>query len=338
MPASSSEAANRPRWDGRPGFYEIWFLVVFERDARRAWWFRYTTLAPRAGAARATLWAAAFDFAASVPALGLKAILPAAAYAAESTPRFSVRLGDAELTNGTSRGAVDANGHRIAWDLRFTPAPHAAHRAPALLDRLPLPTHAAHANGEVPCSGWVSVDGARHDLGRGVAVQKHIWGTRRVEELVWLYCPQLDGALAGVEATAVRPRRRDPALTTVWLATDDGTVDATGVPAVLGSRLIAARPERVEIVGTSFLRRLRVVARCDPRTLVGWDYRDPAGWDVHVAQSDVASCTVDVEARSHPLAPWRAVRTLRCDGGAALELHGLEPLQGVRYLGWDESG
>ncbi len=57
----SSDAANRPRWSGQAGFFEIWFLVVFEAAARRAWWLRY--------------------------------ILGAADYHAGSPERFAIRLG-----------------------------------------------------------------------------------------------------------------------------------------------------------------------------------------------------------------------------------------------------
>ena len=41
-------------------------------------------------------------------------------------------------------------------------------------------------------------------------------------------------------------------------------------------------------------RRARVdaVATCDPATLAGYVYRDPSGFDVYVAQSDVATCEV----------------------------------------------
>jgi len=42
----ASDVANRPRWRGQPAFFEIWFLVVFDPRASRAWWLRYTTCAP----------------------------------------------------------------------------------------------------------------------------------------------------------------------------------------------------------------------------------------------------------------------------------------------------
>src|SRR5207244_469057 len=51
---------------------------------------------------------------------------------------------------------------------------------------------------------------------------KHIWGTRRVEELYWLYCPRFDEEVAAcLEATAVRPRRRPgaPRLVPIWFRT-----------------------------------------------------------------------------------------------------------------------
>jgi len=322
----TSEHANQARWDGRPGFFEIWFLVVFAPGGGRAWWLRYTTFVPAAGSAgapRATLWAAAFDAAAAEPAIAIKDVRPLAAYAAGDG--FAVRIGDATLTNGTARGTIAADGHEIAWDLRFDPAARAARRAPWLLDHLPLPTRVAHANGEIRCDGRIVVDGVRHDLAGAPAVQKHIWGRRRVEELFWLYCPCFDDAGgACIEASAVRLSRRlpGPPLTTLWLRTAEGEIDATGLGAVRRNR-VAVSGTRLEFRSPS----VHVVAWCDPRTLAGWVYRDPRGWDVHVAQSDVASCTVEVRTRGE-------VSRLASRAGAALEFHAPEPLPGVRYVAW----
>src|SRR3989449_1552413 len=205
----SSDAANRPRWSGQAGFFEIWFLVVFEAAARRAWWL------------------------------------------------------------------------------------------------------------------------------------KHIWGTRRVEELYWLYCPRFDEEVAAcLEATAVRLRRRlgVPRLVPIWFRTANSVLDRYGLASLAGNRVEVRGPTRLEFRSTSATRSLRVEAWCDPRTLAGYVYRDPAGWDVHVAQSDVASVALELRRRTHPLAPWGPARRLTCSEGAALELHAQEPLPGVRYVGWDATG
>jgi hypothetical protein len=339
----ASDVANRPQWRGQPGFFEIWFLVVFDPRASRAWWLRYTTFAPIAGAPRATVWAAAFDAMADPPAVGLKAIVPASAYDAGAPDRFGVRIGDAELTNETARGTVGGAGRRIAWDLAFTPAAAPARRGPAVLDRLPLPTHVAHANSEIACRGWIDVDGVRVVLDGAPAVQKHIWGTRRVEELFWLYCPRFaEDADARLEATAVRARRRlvgglpAPRLVPLWLRTGDAVFDRTGLGAALGNGMTTVGPARVVFEATSAHEQVIATATCDPRTLVGWVYRDPAGWDVQVAQSDVASCRVEIRRRRGLFAPWQFVRELHGHGNAALEFHHPEPLPGVRYVAWDE--
>ncbi len=334
----SSDAANRPRWRGQAGFFEIWFLVAFDPAAPRAWWFRYTTFAPAAGRPRATLWAAAFDARSATPAIALKELLGADEYDPGPGDRFAIRLGTAELRNGVCRGEVERGAHRIAWALRFAPAARAAGRFPWLLERLPFPTRVGHANSEIACSGWVSVDGVRHELEGAPAVQKHIWGTRRVEELFWLYCPRFEGEVnACLEATAVRLRQRPgaPRLVPIWLRTAHGVVDRCGLGALLTNRVEIRGPGRLEFRTTSATRSLRAEAWCDPRTLAGWVYRDPAGWDVHVAQSDVASVALEIRRRAHPLAAWGAARRLVCTEGAALEFHAPEPLSGVRYLDWD---
>lgn len=81
-------------------------------------------------------------------------------------------------------------------------------------------------------------------------------------------------------------------------------------------------------------RRLVADATCPPRTLAGFVYRDPAGWDVWVAQSDVARCRLETATRAHPLAAFGRARRLDAPI-AAVEFHHRHPLPGVRYVPWD---
>jgi hypothetical protein len=74
----------------------------------------------------------------------------------------------------------------------------------------------------------------------------------------------------------------------------------------------------------------------DPSTLAGYVYRDPAGWDVYVAQSDVATCAGALRTRPHALAAWRTSAPF-AGALAAVEFHSPDPLPGVRYVGWDET-
>lgn len=305
------------RWRGQPGFFEIWFLVVVEPSQRRAWWLRYTTWAPVSGAARATLWAVAFD-GDTAPRVG-KAIHPIAAYGA--LPDGGARIGDAVVGPGFARGSLGA----LTWDVAFdagTPS-----QAPGWLHRLPAPTRVEHLAGGAGARGWVSHEGVRHELTGARVVAKHLWGTRRVAQLHWVWCPELEATSVRLEAD------RGPVLTTVRCERHGWDTPWQ----VLRSRVAPDGGGALRVEATSATRRVRAVARCDPRTLAAWVYRDPVGWDVYVAQSDVATCDVELWTRPHPLRAWGAPRRLHAVQ-AAIEHHRREPLSGVRYLAWDEEG
>jgi hypothetical protein len=334
-----ADARNRPRWPGGGGCFEIWFLVVFDPGAARAWWLRYTLFAPadpNAGAARATVWAAAFDARATPRAVAGKRILPLSAYASEPD-RFGVRLGTATLERDVATGEVRTDRHTLAWELRWTAPREPARRGPAWLDHVPAPTRVAHVGGDLRCSGWFAVDGKRQAIDDAPGLQKHIWGTRRVRELYWLACPTFgEDAGASLEATSVRvDAGRGPWLSPVWLRTGQGEASFFGVPELFRSRVEPDGPGRLIVRAHSSRHRLVARARCDPASLVGYVYRDPSGWDVHVAQSDVASCEVELASRRHRFAAWSSPTRLSATHAAAVEFHQPTPLPGVRYIPWD---
>jgi hypothetical protein len=164
-----------------------------------------------------------------------------------------------------------------------------------------------------------------------------------VEELFWVHVPTFDQEpAAALEATAVRLRRKlpggiaAPSVTSIWLRADGAEHGWWRGPGVLTSRVEAGGSGELRFRAASSTRRIEGRAWCDPETLAGWIYRDPSGFDLHVAQSDVASCELAIERRPHVLASWSAPRRLTVRHAAAVEFHHPEPLPGVRYLGWDE--
>jgi hypothetical protein len=314
-------STDAPQWRGQPGFFEIWFVVAFDVVARRAGWFRYTTFAPREGAPRATVWGAVFEH--GRPARWGKRFVPP----------DEVRAAVTALAQGRCAGTVDTEAGPIVWSLELSGGDQVV-RAPAWLHRVPAPTRVAHLRSEASVAGTVTIGEGPATPLRGVAALKHLWGTRRVEELYWVYCPRLDDGGA-FEATTVRVRAgRGPRVTPVWLRTRERERRWWRLPGIVRHRVEPDGPGRLRIRARSLLARLDGVASCDPRTLAGYVYRDPSGFDVHVAQSDVATCEIEVRTRAHPLAGWGAPK--RSVGErAAIELHHPEPLANVRYIGWD---
>jgi hypothetical protein len=333
----SSEAANLPRFRGQTGFFEIWFAVVFEPSKGRALWVRYTVDTPKAGAAGspcAILWAAAFD--ARRAPVAVKRILPIEAFdPGPGGGRFRVRIGDAVMGHGELRGRVEAGGHSVAWDLDFNPAPNETPRLPALLRALPLPTNGAHANAAVRVSGTVVVDGERRELDRAPALQVHLHGTRRVEELHWIHAPELAPSDARVEVMAVRTRRGWPRLTTLALDAGSDSLVLDRLSDLVRTRLDVVAPGVLDARAETATRAVVVRASCDVASMVGYVYRDPSGFDVYVAQSDVGSCVVETFARRARLLPFSPVRRFVTRDSVALEFHELTPLPGIRYVPWE---
>lgn len=310
-----------PRWRGEAGFFEIWFVVAIDRVAPRAWWLRYTTFAPRVGEPRGTLWAAAFE--AGRPARWGKAFVPVDA----------IRVAVAELARGRAAGRVDLDDGAFVWDLALDGG-LGGERGPAWLSRIPTPTHVAHLVSESAVTGSVRIGAAPAVEVHATATVKHLWGTRRVEELLWLYCPLLDGGGA-LEATSVRLREgHGPAITPVWLAHDGGEHRLWGLPGLVRNRMSLDDDGRLRVTARSTTARVDAVGTYDPATLAGYVYRDPSGFDVHVAQSDVATCEVTLSTRQGRFDAWGAPRRL-AGARAALEIHRPAALEGVRYVPWD---
>ena len=339
---STNDGASRPRFRGQPGFFEIWFLVLFEPSQGRAYWLRYTTFSPApsvGGDFRATVWAAAFDARATVPAKFSKAVYPETAY--EVLPA-GIRIGTSELGDGHCRGEVQGD-HAFAWELTFSGASRRRHRGPWFMHhRVPLPTRVIHVHDSVQFRGHIAVDGERREVVGAQGLEKHIWGTRRVEELLWLYCAAFrEDPAAHVEATAVRARRQlSTGVEMPWLApiavrTAAGDAGFHGTLHTLRNDVAVGSPCALTFRGSGLLRKLELRAACDPRALAGYVYRDPSGWDVHVAQSDVANCEADLFSRAHPFAPWAKERSLSAEHAAAVEFHSRSPIAGVRYIPWD---
>lgn len=340
-----SEQVNLPMWQGQPGHYEIWFVVAIDLNAPRATWVRYSTFSPVDGPPRAAVWAADFDARREVPAIWAKSTHAIADYTA-AADRFSVKIGASEIHHGHCAGEVASAGHRIAWQLDFAVGSAPVRRTPAVLEQVRLATTAVHACADAPVTGWIEVDGQRRELASGKAVQMHLYGTRRVDNLSWIWAPILADGQATLEVLSAQMSRplaglRGPHMTSVFLRHGDDMEDLTQLPDALLPTTSSPAPGVLDVTWTGVRRALRIRGFAPVDTYAGWVYRNtvgnPAAPELHVAQSDIATCVVESFRRSHPLGKWRPEARLVSRDRAAVELHGYSAIEGVRYVGWDES-
>jgi 2-keto-4-pentenoate hydratase/2-oxohepta-3-ene-1,7-dioic acid hydratase in catechol pathway len=324
-----SEQANRSRWTGR-GF-EIWFFVVLVPDREHALWVRLTRFAD-GDASDSRIWAVVSE---PGRVTAQREIHPIEVLGSEgSEGRFHLHVGSAkqglncaDLGHGVSSGICG----RITWGFHYEATDPVIERMPKLPGFLPLGTRAVHPHAEAQVQGWVDVDDRRILLDGGLFTQMHIWGQRRVEWLRWAWAPcfDQDGEL---ELTTVAPKAGGSNLCSLWARIGDEVFDNSGLLTAVRAELLPVRAGVLHHVARKAGTRLVVRVWAAPETFAGWDYRQIGGGDLHVAQSNLAHCELELYRRVG--LGWRPERRLqsRC---AALEFHGPDDFPEFSYVAWD---
>lgn len=191
MAVYAQELDNMVQWDGkRRPFYEVYYLKFFSPEAQRAFWLRYTLLAPRRdlGPPSASVWALSFN--------RLQPDRPIAAKETWTSEQalidrdiFYFQVGESAIYNNGARGRAASGGHEIRWDLQFSPNEASERIYPTSFYYLPLPkTKFLSPNWSVRVSGEVSVDGQSIRVDRAPGCQAHLWGTQHAERWAWSHC------------------------------------------------------------------------------------------------------------------------------------------------------
>lgn len=261
--------ANALRWDGRPGWYEVWYLIVCGR-----FWLRYTLHVPRDPELdrEAALWLASF----TGPPAARTWTFPLHAFRTAGAG-WPVELGPAGLGDREARGAVDG----AAWELRFEPLlPPFDHVHP--LVRPLARSRVVLSNPALEVSGFVEVGGVRHDLDGAPGHQAHVWGSRHADRFGW--------------AHATLPGRR-------WV--EALTAKVPGLPELSlwatererASSPLALLRTRAELSPTRW-RIGPFTVEAEPEDFVGVTYRDPDGTPLYCYHTERACLSGrGVEAR-----------------------------------------
>lgn len=184
---------DRDRWNaarfvaGSPaGHYESWFQRANDASGRRAFWIRYTIFSPADHPEDAVgeLWAIVFDRQ-TRRIVAVKDVVPI------DECRFSrhsldVAIGHARLDDAQLRGEASANGHTIAWDLRYGGGLDPLLVLPARLYGTALPRAKVLVGRPLArFAGTITVDSERLDIVDWVGSQNHNWGSRHTDRYAW---------------------------------------------------------------------------------------------------------------------------------------------------------
>jgi len=315
-----TEADNLQAWDGKPGYYEAWFLTF--SDGTTGHWIRYTISAPKGAPAEARLWFAQFDRDRPGSALALNRGVPISEYSA-SPGAFEVKIGEAILRSGHAEGAISGGGNDVAWDLDFETGDPTYRLLPDALYRGGLaPTKPYSPNPDTRFGGTITVDGETIPVDGVPGQQGHVYGARHAERWVWANCASFeDGEGAAVQAVVAQGKRglvTTPYVTFVgvrWQGRWQRCARASRRrDSSLGAWRIDVDDRRYRLSG-------RVAA--DPSFMVRARYLDPDGSERFCHNSEVASSRFVLFERGR--GGFEEVAVLRSEGTTHAEWGGRTP-------------
>ena len=312
---------NAQRWDGSPGFYEVWYLTLTDPASGTGIWIRYTMVAPLPSTgdeATCSLW-----FLAMPPGeapVGRKASWPVSSLRASADP-FALTIEDARLTDEGMSGAFED----VAWDLRWKPGREISMVHP-LLTRVAA-TKFVVPHVDLAIEGQVSFAGRTLEVAGARGGQAHLWGTKHANRWAWVHCNDFEESGAFVEAVSVYVPRFGRELgpnTPVWAHLGDD-LDATGPLA------LARAKSTFTLTSWSFTahrggRRLVAEVEAPRESLAGVTYHDPDGQKAYCYNTEIASVRLNLFDRGTLRRSWHA------DGRAHFEYAQREPLPDVPLL------
>lgn len=319
-----TERDNRPRWDGRRGHYEVWFLTMSAPDGRSGYWIRYTLRAPITGPPESRVWFARFDrddprrtFALNGPPPGADPDPPPGAY--------PLSWGHASLAPGAAGGTLAGGGRQVHWAVRWDTGQPTVRVLPRMLYRGPLvPTRPSTPNPEARFRGTIEVDGRPVEIDRWPGQQGHLEGSRHADRWAWAACSAFGEGGFAFQALSAQTRRGPiltPFLTFAGLGIDGRWVRLRGVGR---DRRWALGSWRLRLLSRSY--RVDGEVWADRASLVQARYLDPDDAPRWCYHSEVASSRLLVWERR--AGAWQEVAELVSNGTTHAEWAGRTPAPG----------
>ncbi len=338
-PPSNNQEANRARYTGDPGHYEVWYSTGSVPGKDIGWWIRTTLEHPLEGDPYAAQWFSVFDRKKN-KRWGLCERFPITALKAIDDP-FEVVLGTTgqavRLTGGHYSGAIKApqdKGHHGRWQFDWQPPAEPHLHLPGFAYTSSFASTVALAPTLDGCaSGFLEIDGQRHDFENAPMYQTHLWGRKHAESWAWAHCNAFkDAPGVAFEGLCVRIRKWGmdwPPLTLIRLKTPE--VDIV-------FRELWEAPFATSSFGPGFWRfeavkgRYRVSGKfhAPMDLLLRADYEDPDHEASYCNNSCVASAWINVEERDG--LGWRPLATYVADGTAHMENAARLPMTAVKEV------
>jgi hypothetical protein len=314
-----TERDNHPRWAGRRGRYEVWYLTMSAPDGESGYWIRYSLRSPVAGPPERKIWLARFDHVDPSRSFGINGHADGREV---EGPIFGV--GDALLDAGAARGSLKGGGHEVTWDVRWPTGQETVRLLPPALYRGNFaPSRPYTPNPDVRFGGQIELDGETIDLDGFMGQQGHVEGTRHAERWAWAHCN--DYADGYVLQALSAQGRRGPFLTPFLT---HGALRVDGSWEHLRGSL-----KKTWSLGIWRLKLASRTYRVEGEIRAPWDlmirarYLDPDDRPRWCHNTEIASSRLLVWERRED--GWRELAELKSDGTTHAEWAGTTPAPGI---------
>jgi hypothetical protein len=313
----------------KDGHYESFYIKACRPGGGQGAWIRHTVHKRPGEEASCAIWFVLFD----ADAQGPRATKAQYGQDQLSVPEGAyIKVGEAELGDGTAVGRVATDAFEASWNLRFSDEHEPFHHLPreSMYDSKLPKTKFLSPYPNAVFDGIVRVAGKAIELSGWRGMIGHNWGAEHAERWVWVQGAAFEGHSPEDYFDMAVGRIKVAGMTTPWVGNAnlvlDGEEHRLGGFAHIPSTKVEESPTeaRFSLKGSGVKVRGRVSS--EPRNFVAWIYADPVGPEHNTLNCSISDLELEVEREGRP------VEKLTVTGAAAYEFgtreldHGL-PVQ-----------
>ena len=296
----AKERDNIIRWDGRPGWYEVYYMKWNDPANNAAFWVRYTLTSPAGGGEPfCELWGIFFDSVDPSKNFAVKQRFGINRFEAEKD-RFALRIADAEMTMNMAKGVItDGVGNDLGWDLELSSdSPTFRHFPHQWMYTAGFPkTKVLSPHEDCRFTGSVTANGRTISFVDAPGQQTHIWGVKHALRWSWGHCNAFhednSAIWEGLDSQIKLGPIKSPHLSLFYLRHQGedhlfnsiGSLFTNKSDWSLGKWTFTASGKELDMKGE---------ITCDYSALVGVTYEDPDGENLWCNNSKVADIKIEL--------------------------------------------
>jgi len=321
------DRANRMRWGGGKGHYEVYYLTFNHLESGCGFWIRQTMNAPLDGRdAYFQMWFSCFDPWDPGKSFGVKRKFATAATEKRDAP-FRLSIGESYLENGRLEGRLSGGGHEASWDLRyaFGGKPH-LHLPEMFYKKDLADTTVLSPEVSARFTGTIEADGRRFEFQGDPGCQTHLWGRKHARRWAWGHCNAFDGHPDSVfEGLTVHLRKAGlslPPVSVLYFKHAGEEYRFTG----LATAILGCKGEfetgRWRFSAKDASRMVKGEITCGDADMIRADYSDPDGEPSFCHNTEIARARLTFHRRKHILDGWSEIDTIESGRAAHVEFAG----------------